>query len=210
MRGQSGIGHHDPGPRYHTPDGDPQDPVPCLRAGVHDMNFLTHTVSGAAAGAWLAVAGTAVGALGSMGPDLDHVSSRPVRALGPVGWILTRLLRLVSKVLTGRKHRGISHSLLFAVLVGCLAALGAHRWLPSESAAYLGIAAFVGVVAALLGDLVTKASLQHLFWPFPITVHVPRWLRIRGGGAAETVVLCCVSTLGLWGSYLVLAGGSHV
>lgn len=179
---------------------------------------MTHTVSGAAAGAWLAVAvqptpslavaGTAVGALGSMGPDLDHVSSRPVRALGPVGWILTRLLRLVSKVLTRRKHRGISHSLLFAILVGCLTALGAHHWLLAGPSAYLGVAAFSGVVAALLGDLITKASLEHLFWPLSIKIRVPRGLRIRGGGMAEAVVLCFVSVLGLWGSYLVLTGGA--
>lgn len=204
------------------------------------MNFTTHTASGAAAGVWLAVAlqpspglalvGVGVAALGSMGPDLDHLDSTPTKAgelfririrkkkllgwtwfkgwtwrVGP-GSLLSWLLRLVSKTLTGRKHRGICHSLLFAVVVGCLAALGANYWLPAGPASYLGLAAFTGVVAALLGDVITKDSLKHLFWPLLIKMSIPVELRVRGGGTAEKVVLFLVSALGLWG--LVIFGGT--
>lgn len=181
------------------------------------MMFLSHTLGGAAAGAWLAVAvrptptlalvGTAVGALGSMAPDCDHPGARPARALGPVGWVLTRVLRLISKVLTGTRHRGITHSLLFAVLVGCGVALLAYRWVPAGPAAYLGAAAVLGVVAALLGDLVTRAGLRHLLWPARVQVSVPRVLRIKTGGRVEKwVVLPVTAGVAAVGLGLVLGG----
>jgi membrane-bound metal-dependent hydrolase YbcI (DUF457 family) len=178
----------------------------------------THIASGAASGAWLAVAvhpsppvalvGAALAAAGAATPDLDHTNSSPVRVLGPLGWLVSRVIRLVSLVMTGRKHRGISHSLAFAVVEGCLVALAAHHWLPAVLAVYLGASAGLGVVSALLGDLVTEASLQHLFWPFPGTIDVPKRWRMKTGKTVERwVVFPAAAVLAVVGVAQVVAGG---
>lgn len=179
---------------------------------------MSHLMSGAAAGAWVAVAvrptagialiGVAVGAVSALSPDLDHPNARGVRALGPVGWILCRLIRGLSHLTTGRRHRGLSHSLVFALLVGCLAAAVSAVWLVPSQAVYLGVSASLGVVAALIGDLVTKAGLSHLLWPSHRQVSIPTWLRIKTGGRFELwLVLPVVSLATIVGVSLILGVG---
>lgn len=159
------------------------------------MLGVTHAASGAAAGAWMAAVatpsapatllGVGVGALAAYAPDIDHRSATATRALGPIGKLLSWVLRNLSKVLTGREHRGFCHSLLFALLLGVGTLLLAGIWLPLALAAYLAAAVVAGVVAALLGDLVTNSGLQHLMWPLKIKVSIPHRLRICTGGVTE-------------------------
>lgn len=177
----------------------------------------THTTCGAAAGAWLGVAaapsstlalgGVALAALAAFTPDLDHPSARPVKALGPVGWVLCRTLRAISMATTHVAHRGISHSILFAAILGVGAGLICLRWLPVLSSAYLGSAVFVGVVAALLGDLVTNSGLKHLLWPSRAVVSIPRGLRIGTGGIVELYVVFPAMLVATWAGIAVLILG---
>lgn len=163
------------------------------------MLHASHLMSGTAAAAWLAVsadvsvpvslAGIAIGGLTALSPDLDHPGARGVRFLGPVGWVLCRALRALSRLTTGVSHRGLTHSLVFAVGIGCLTGGLASLILTGENALYLGVSGGLGVVAALLGDLVTIAGLSHLLWPFGARVSIPRWARIKTGGLVEALLV---------------------
>jgi inner membrane protein len=186
----------------------------------------THTTCGAAAGAWLGVAsqavvggpapwltlaGTGLAALAAFTPDLDHPSAKPVKALGPIGFVLCRILRAVSMATTRVAHRGITHSLLFALVLGGAGFLISLRWLPTAASAYFGLAIFTGVVAALLGDLVTNSGLKHLMWPLRTVVSIPRGLRIGTGGIVELYVVFPVMLVATWvGIGLLLLGGVSV
>jgi membrane-bound metal-dependent hydrolase YbcI (DUF457 family) len=65
------------------------------------------------------MAGALVCAGAAMLPDLDHPSATIAQTFGPVTWVLSKMVAWVSG-----GHRGATHSLVFAVLMG----LGAH-WL---------------------------------------------------------------------------------
>jgi membrane-bound metal-dependent hydrolase YbcI (DUF457 family) len=179
------------------------------------MQGRTHLISGACAGAWLAVAvspplvvslaGVAVAAVAAMTPDLDHLDATPSRSMElfrvrlgrrsrgssrvlrvGIGPVVSWVLRLLSRLTTGRAHRGLTHSLVFAAVIGCLTGLVSAQLMSQSHAIYLGVSAFLGVAAALAGDLVTRASLKHLLWPFATPVSVPKRLRIKTGGRIET------------------------
>jgi inner membrane protein len=164
-----------------------------------EVLHASHLTSGTAAAAWLAVAaetpvpvslaGIAVGGLAALSPDLDHPGAKGVRFLGPVGSGLCQLIRWVSRLTTGVSHRGLTHSLVWAVGIGCLTGSLTGLILSPENALYLGVSACLGVVAALLGDLVTLAGLSHLLWPFDSRVSIPRPLRIKTGGLVEALVV---------------------
>ena len=131
-----------------------------------------------------------------------------MKALGPVGWALCRILRAVSMATTRVAHRGLTHSLLFALILGVGATLITLRWLPVLGSAYLGGAIFAGVVAALLGDLVTNSGLKHLLWPSRVVVSIPRSLRIGTGGIVELYVVFPLMLVATWaGIGLLLLGG---
>lgn len=159
------------------------------------MMNTSHFASGTAAGAWLAVAadvsppigltGAGLAGLAALTPDLDHPSAIPVKALGLPGRLLCHGLRFVSRLTTGTEHRGITHSLMWVLAIGSLTGCLARLALDGETAVYLGVSAGLGVVAALAGDLVTRASLRFLFWPFTFHIVVPQWARIRTGGPVE-------------------------
>lgn len=178
-------------------------------------------------GLLIGIAGVAVSALTVNAPDLDHLDGGPSRSmewkrlrfagvrLGPwelmrrrtvrlgLGPLVSRILRGVSKLATGVKHRGLTHGLAFALLIQCLTAGLTGRVLSASHAQYLGLAAGVGVCAALAGDLPTKAGLKHLLWPLSVQVSVPRCLRLTVGGKVERflvfplVVLAAVSGLAM-------------
>lgn len=163
------------------------------------MLHASHLMSGTAAAAWLAVsadvsvpvalAGIGIAGLTALSPDLDHPGSRGVRFLGPVGTGLCHVVRALSRLTTGVSHRGLTHSLAWAMGIGCLTGSLAGLILDGENALYLGVSACLGVVAALLGDLVTIAGLSHLLWPFGGRVSIPRWMRIRTGGLVEALLV---------------------
>lgn len=174
------------------------------------MMHASHMMSGVAAGAWLgaaveapvpvSLAGVVIGAVSALTPDLDHPGAKGVRFLGPVGSGLCALIRWVSRLTTGVSHRGLTHSIVWAAGIGCLTGSLAGLVLTPSHALYLGVSAFLGVVAALLGDLVTLAGLSHLLWPFDARVSVPYVLRIKTGGLVEALlVLPAVSAAALLG-----------
>ncbi|NMH97699.1 metal-dependent hydrolase [Pseudonocardia acidicola] len=118
------------------------------------MLGISHALSGAAVG--LAVAGfgshliavpatagsvltfAAVCAGAALLPDLDHPSSTATRRFSWASVVASRVVRPFSALLyrltrdsrdTGRgTHRGITHTALFAVLIGVLINLGSARW----------------------------------------------------------------------------------
>lgn len=165
----------------------------------------THLVCGAAAGAWLAVAldpapavalaGVGLGMASAMTPDLDHPQARAVKRLSILGLVLCHVIRFISKMTTGVEHRGLSHSLAFAGLLGWLTFGLAALVIDPSQARYLGISVAVGVISALLGDLVTLAGLQHLLWPLGTQVSVPRWMRIKTNGPFEKWIVLPAATV---------------
>lgn len=177
---------------------------------------MTHLLSGAAAGAWLAVAftpapgvalaGVALGAAAAMTPDLDHPSARAVRRLGFVGLGLCWIIRTVSRITTGTEHRGLSHSFAFALALGLGAWALAGLALDGSQSLYLGVSVVVGVVAALLGDLVTISGLHHLMWPLGTQVSVPQWMRIRTNGPFEHWVVFPLVALATVAGVLQIGG----
>lgn len=113
-------------------------------------------------------------------PDWDHFNSSDIRRLGILGRGIAHVLRFISKLLTGRKHRGLTHTLIFAFCISLIFAFimppifGLTFW-------HLFGAAFIGFLSALWGDYITEVSLDNLFWPLKIPSLMPRALRIKTG-----------------------------
>lgn len=122
-------------------------------------------------------------------PDLDCQGSEMTRMLGPVGWVLCRVLRNCSRVLyavtkgprdergTGT-HRHASHTLLFAVLLGGATWAGllvGHVALPL-SARTVGLAVALGCFVHCLGDSLTVSGCP---WLFPLPMAGETWYEIK-------------------------------
>ncbi|MBI4980031.1 metal-dependent hydrolase [Candidatus Woesearchaeota archaeon] len=104
--------------------------------------------------------------LGSILPDIDEENSR----INKWGRILGKVIAFFSK------HRGMFHSLLFAVL---LSAILGYVW-----SWYYGIALFIGYLSHLIGDALTPMGIQ-VFYPFlKFRIKGP----IKTGGWMEWVV----------------------
>ncbi|MEJ8279410.1 metal-dependent hydrolase [Pseudonocardia spirodelae] len=165
----------------------------------------THALSGAVFG--LAVCATvppppllvpvvvAVCALAAFAPDLDYPSSTASRALGPVTGLLCRVIRWLSRLLTGIAHRGLSHSPVFAAAVGLLAWWGTGFLLPGDTAVWTGVAAGAGCWVGALGDALTTSGNRFAFWP--LRIRWPRALRFRTGGTGEHVVVGLLAITGV-------------
>jgi hypothetical protein len=121
--------------------------------------------------------------------------------IGP-GPLLSWCLRALSQATTGRKHRGLTHGFFSAFLSASVVLLLTLQVLAVGTAVYLAAAVWLGFVAALAGDEITKDSLRHAFWPFDVELRVPRCLRITVGGFAEMVILTVLVVLvipgGVW------------
>lgn len=155
----------------------------------------THTVHGAiwgmGAGALsgelrYAVVGMGLGAVAALGPDVDHKPATAGRMLPPVRWVVQGLSWLVGLP----KHRGLSHTVLFSLLVGA----STLYFLPWP----LALSVSAGWIAALLGDNQTKSSLPFLWWPLFQNSGPPRWLRITTGKWVERWVVYPVSVVALF------------
>lgn len=104
--------------------------------------------------------------LGSIFPDIDERRSKMNQWSGFVGRIVTFFF----------KHRGVFHSLLFAVIISL--AIGLYSNL------HYGLGLFVGYVAHLTGDMITLAGVRP-FYPFSdYKIKGP----LRVGGMWEKVV----------------------
>jgi inner membrane protein len=177
------------------------------------MRGTSHAMSGAAAGTVvglaaptpaLAVTCVVVSAVAALGPDIDHPHSHASRCLGPITWLLCRIVRGMSRVLGLPAHRGLSHTVVTAVFAGMATTGGLLlAGMPPRGALVVGGAVAVGWLTALAGDWVTKTSLPHLWWPFIAESHgPPRWLRITTGKWVESVIMWLVfvpaTCFGLW------------
>jgi len=100
--------------------------------------------------------------------------------LGSVSWLLRRFV----------SHRGATHTLTCAALVGLFAVWGSLRLFDTPVP---GLALVVGYVSHLVTDAMTIRGVD-LFNPFiPLTVHVlPPGLRFRNGGTMEMLAVCFV------------------
>lgn len=87
-------------------------------------------------------------------PDIDHMGSKPGRALKPLSWIINLICG----------HRGITHSLLACLLVTALSA-----GLGNEHFSY-GV--LIGYGSHLLTDACTPQGIP-LFWPLPNRIRIP-------------------------------------
>lgn len=112
-----------------------------------------------------------VGGLAALLPDIDHPKSGIRRKMGIAGHLGLFWL----------SHRGLTHTALFALLVGILAFVFAP---PLVAFAIVG-----GYASHLLGDAITRRGIP-LWWPFSKrTFHgVPRWGRIATGSRMEWVI----------------------
>lgn len=132
-------------------------------------------------------------------PDIDTPRSLFTRSLGPVGWVLSWLVRRFSHALGLPEHRGISHMAIFILPVCGLLEVGvfAAGWVW-----WIGPVVLGGMVTHLLGDLPTKSGVP-VFW-FPgrdergcriwIT---PSWFRLQVGSDVEYLAVYPVLVLGL-------------
>jgi membrane-bound metal-dependent hydrolase YbcI (DUF457 family) len=158
----------------------------------------THKVLGAACGA---VSGGLVGAAMrdplaavtilalsiafSCGPDVDHKPAPTGRRWPLVRWIVN----LMSWCFGLDKHRGITHTVVFMILVGVLAAWGMTALTaPPQWAAVVGIGVSTGWGSHLIGDRQTRSSLPDLWWPFARDALAPRW-RFFTGGKMERMII---------------------
>ncbi|QKY69436.1 metal-dependent hydrolase [Lentibacillus sp. CBA3610] len=104
------------------------------------MEWTTHCLSGMAAGHmvtggdWRAAL---VGGLAGVIPDLDDHKSKVGKVLLPLAYFLNKTFG----------HRTITHSLLFAFLAGIILYLFTDPW--------IWLAAFAGIMAHSLGDMLT-------------------------------------------------------
>ncbi|MCK5149676.1 metal-dependent hydrolase [Candidatus Pacearchaeota archaeon] len=95
-------------------------------------------------------------------PDLDSYNSKFGK-------------RFISRVLTSfSKHRGIMHSLFFALIFG-----GILFWLTGE----FGLGFFIGYFLHLVVDCFTKQGIK-MFWPFEFKIKG----FIKSGGRIESFV----------------------
>lgn len=163
------------------------------------MHGKTHAVHGAIAGGAagsltgdlrFVVGGAALGAVSALGPDVDHHASPAGRALPPVRWALNGLSWMLG--LPG--HRGITHTVLFAIVVGASTLF----FLPWA----LSLSITAGWLAALAGDWCTKTSLPHLWWPLTSADRKHRvkykFLRIHTGKRMERWVVYPLSVVVLF------------
>lgn len=185
------------------------------------MMWHGHAASGLVAGELVEpfvphVAGTATPAIflavcvvGALAPDLDHRDGKLSHSLGPITWVLCRIVVHLSKGLfiatrgprdfkNSNGHRGVTHAPVFAPVV----AVGVWIAVPGAVAWPVGLGVLVGVLAHQAGDACTNSGIPML-WPFmgrgvnrgKRWAHhgIPKALRFETGGEVETAIT--------WGLY---------
>jgi membrane-bound metal-dependent hydrolase YbcI (DUF457 family) len=161
------------------------------------------------------VIGVPVATLGAMLPDIDAQRfplqgevwrgwkrlARTAWARGPFGAPFALAAIVVGGILTGTlgvlswlvrrvvSHRGFTHTIVCAAIIGALGVWTGERligsWVP-------GVALAVGYLSHLVTDAMTYRGVDML-WPVPLTIHVlPPGLRFSNGGVRETLAVCTV------------------
>lgn len=161
------------------------------------MKGITHATIGAASGLAVALAVSApadetlflagLSAFAALFPDIDHPNSMLRRRIGFLGVSVFWLT-----------HRGLTHTLLAVVLFGLAAAM----LLPEKIWA---VAAIAGYASHILADMVTIAGVP-VFWPLSsANWHlVPRLIRVRTGGIAESLIEAAFVLIAAYLVYQVL------
>lgn len=178
------------------------------------MMGRAHALSGATV--WLAAcaASTAVGhrpgpltvlvgagvcAAFSLVPDIDHPKSLIAGSLGPVSRaVAAGVDQVATAIYTATAgpldppardgHRKVTHTAVFAILVGVLVAAAVGWAVPPL--AWLGLPAGLGCLVHCLGDALTHAGVP-LLWPVPIRgrrwyrVGTPKVMRFATGDSVE-------------------------
>lgn len=162
------------------------------------MMGRSHLLSGAVTGLAVAAATdpppalvpllVAVAAYSALTPDLDHPAAPAARCLGPLSWMLCWTVRWLSAHTTGRAHRGLSHSLVFAAAWAGLVGVTTAATLSVPAALWLTAAAFLGCVTHIVGDMLTLSGCQYVLWPSRVQVGIPYRLRFRTGSPREQLV----------------------
>ena len=186
------------------------------------MMGKTHGLSGLAAGLALGAAMNAspgvrlllggVSLIGAYIPDIDHRKSTITKSIPLLGTLASMILRTTSHAVyevtkgprdepwTG-KHRHLTHTVVFALLLGGLVWLAAAHVSqrvgvsdPQELGFLIGLALAVGCVAHCLGDALTIMGCPFL-WPIPIAgetwaeIRMPKFLRFRTGKFTEKRII---------------------
>lgn len=122
---------------------------------MRQLEWKTHFLSGAVAGYFVTGdwKGIAVGSVAAVISDLDEPKSK----FGRVFFLLSMPIHHIFG------HRTFTHSLLFAVLVGIILSIFTNS--------LVAIAGMVGVLAHILGDMITGKV--QLFYPYK------KWIGLR-------------------------------
>lgn len=160
----------------------------------------THVATGVAAGIGLVALASpppsvsvlivAIAAYSALVPDVDHPTAPAARCLGPVSWLICQAVRAISVRVTDDKHRGWSHSVAFCLLWGLFVGGVTLSVAPVQTAWWTGIAAAVGAVTHVVGDMFTLTGCKHAAWPFelPFRHLLPPFFRFRTNGSFERFV----------------------
>ena len=105
--------------------------------------------------------------LGSIFPDIDDGRSKMKQASGIIGSIISYLF----------KHRGIFHSVIFALGIFFLMAIFWNS--------YYAFAGLIGYCSHLFGDLITPMGIR-IFYPLS-DFKIKGWIKV--GGIGEWVIL---------------------
>lgn len=159
-------------------------PLAALGAMLPDIDARRFPLQGEVWRGWkrLARAAWARGALGApFALAAVIVGGVMAGALGTLSWLVRRVVA----------HRGFTHTLVCAALIGALGIWGGQRllgtWVP-------GAALVIGYLSHLLTDAMTYRGVAML-WPVPLTVHIlPPGVRFGNGGVRETVAVLAVVT----------------
>lgn len=127
----------------------------------------------------------AIGTVGGLVPDLDHPKSRLSHALGPVTWLLNKILVRLSKAVfyatrTNRDykdtngHRCLTHTPVFAAVLAVGAFIGLEATSAHALAVPVSVALGAGCIAHLCGDSLTNSGVPWL-WPLKDRSTGRRW-----------------------------------
>lgn len=138
--------------------------------------------------------------VGALVPDLDHRDGKLSHSLGPITWVLCRIVVWFSKGIflatrgprdfhDSNGHRGITHTPVF----GPVLAAGVWAAVPGPYALPVAVGLLVGVLAHQAGDSCTNSGVP-LLWPIKINgrrwAHhgIPKVLRFETGGSVESAI----------------------
>jgi inner membrane protein len=145
-----------------------------------------HVIKGVPAGLALC-AGFAI--LGALLPDVDAEDSTIKREFGAAGTLASVSLRLF-----GVGHRGVTHYGLTTLGVMIVSYLVSARMGYPDA----GLALGVGYLSHVVADALTKHGVP-LWWPISGNFHLlPGLLRIKTGGAGESIFFMLVSAALAW------------